>query len=67
MLSAIAAMTVVLAIIVGLVLVVTIGIADRWSHLTSARFTAHMRNIAKHLNGDAEPPQVLLRLFDARR
>ncbi len=67
MLSAIVAMAVVLAIIVGLALVVTIGIADKGSRLTSTRFGVLMRRIAQHLNGEAEPPQALLRLLDARR
>jgi hypothetical protein len=66
MLSAIVAMSVVLAIIVGLVLVVTVGIADKGSRITGTRFAALMRRAAQHLNGDAEAPQALLRLLDAR-
>ena len=67
MLSAIVALAVVLAIIVGLALVVTVGIADKGSRITGTRFAAIMRRTAQHLNGDAEPPQALLRLLDARR
>jgi len=66
MLSAIVAMTVVFAIIVGLALVVTIGIADKGSRIAGTRFAALMRRTAQHLNGEAEPPQALLRLLDAR-
>jgi hypothetical protein len=66
MLSAILAMSVVLAIIIGLALVVTVGIADKGSRITGTRFAALMRRIAAHLNGDAAPPQALLRLLDAR-
>lgn len=66
MLSAIVAMTVVFAIIIGLTLVVTVGIADKGSRITGTRFARLMRRAAQHLNGDAEPPQALLRLLDAR-
>ncbi len=66
MLSAIVAMSVVLAIIVCLVLVVTVGIADKGSRLRGTRFAALMRRTAAHLNGEAVPPQALLRLLDAR-
>lgn len=66
MLSAIVAMSVILAIIVGLVLVVTVGIADKGSRITGTRFAALMRRTAQHLNGEAEAPQALLRLLDAR-
>lgn len=66
MLSAIVAMALVLAIIVGLILVVTVGIADKGSRITGTRFAALMRRTAQHLNGEAEPPQALLRLLDAR-
>ena len=66
MLSAILAMSVVLAIIIGLALVVTVGIADKGSRITGTRFAALMRRTAEHLNGEADPPQALLRLLDAR-
>ena len=66
MLSAILAMSVVLAIIIGLALVVTVGIADKGSRITGTRFAAIMRRTAQHLNGEAEAPQALLRLLDAR-
>jgi len=66
MLSAILAMSLVLAIIIGLALVVTVGIADKGSRITGTRFAALMRRTAAHLNGDAAPPQALLRLLDAR-
>jgi hypothetical protein len=66
MLSAIVAMAVVLAIIVGLVLVVTVGIADKGSRITGTRFAQIMRRTAQHMDGDAEPPKALLRLLDAR-
>lgn len=67
MLSAIVAMTVILAIIVGLALVVTVGIANKAGRYSGTRFAALMRRAAQHLNGEAEPPQALLRLLDARR
>ncbi|MGV8849311.1 MAG: hypothetical protein ACOH16_07175 [Propionibacteriaceae bacterium] len=67
MLSAVVAMTVVLAIILGLVLVVTVGIAGKGNRLMGTRFSTLMEHTADHLNGDAQPPQALLRLLDARR
>ncbi|MBI4899900.1 MAG: hypothetical protein HY829_05420 [Actinobacteria bacterium] len=67
MLSAILAMTVILAIIIGLALVVTVGIADKGGRYAGTRFAALMRRTAQHLNGEADPPQALLRLLDARR
>jgi len=67
MLSAVVAMTVVLVIILGLVLVVTVGIAGKGNRLMGTRFSALMERTADHLNGDAQPPQALLRLLDARR
>ncbi|HET7725660.1 MAG TPA: hypothetical protein VFK68_13560 [Propionibacteriaceae bacterium] len=66
MLSAIVAMTVILAIIVGLALVVTVGIAGLGGRYSGTRFAALMRRTAQHLNGEAEPPQALLRLLEAR-
>lgn len=66
MLSAIVAMSLVLAITVGLGLVVTVGIADKGSRIRGTRFAALMRRTAAHLNGEAEPPRALLRLLDAR-
>lgn len=66
MLSALVTMLVVLVIILGLALVVTVGIAGKGSNLMGARFSNLMERAADHLNGDAEPPQALLRLLDAR-
>jgi hypothetical protein len=67
MLSAVVTMTVVLVIILGLALVVTVGIAGKGNRLMGTRFSSLMERTADHLNGDAQPPQALLRLLDARR
>lgn len=67
MLSAVVTMSVVLVIILGLALVVTVGIAGKGNRLMGTRFSGLMERAADHLNGDAEPPQALLRLLDARR
>lgn len=67
MLSAIITMMVVLVIVLGLALVVTVGIAGKGNHVMGSRFSRLMSRAADHLNGDAEPPQALLRLLDARR
>lgn len=67
MLSAVVTMSVVLVIILGLVLVVTVGIAGKGNRLMGTRFSSLMERAADHLNGDAQPPQALLRLLDARR
>jgi hypothetical protein len=67
MLSAVVTMTVVLVIILGLALVVTVGIAGKGNRLMGSRFSSLMERTADHLNGDAQPPQALLRLLDARR
>lgn len=67
MLSVVVTMTVVLVIILGLGLVVTVGIAGKQTRVKDTRFSMLMERAADHLNGDAQPPQALLRLLDARR
>lgn len=63
MFNAIMAMSVVAAIVLVLALVVTVGIAGMGSRFT--RLSSIMRRAAAHLNGEAEPPQALVKLLEA--
>ena len=63
--SALLTMVLVFVISVAVFLVSAIGIGGRAGRTSAGRGAVYLERAADHLNGDAEPPKALVRLFGA--